>query len=755
MNAHFGGDRPVENAKDDRLGFTASAEHVADAILRFASPEGFVLGLEGAWGAGKSSYVNLIISALLKADAPPQTVKFSPWLISSRDGLLMELFREIGQAALKIDLVPDETEMPAGFLDSLRGKARALDRSAQRKRLRRNLAAFAGSLSRVGKLAEMAEVLGVPYAGLAGRGMQAAGNASTAWGEGPSLEAEKETLKAELRKLSRKIVVFVDDLDRLEPAEASEVVRLVRAVADFPNIVYVLCYSRPVLAESLSKALVLENGAAYIDKIVQVAFSVPRPEDFDLRRMFRSEVEALFPTALRETENAEGRLRHHRFATVIDIEGGKSLSTPRDVVRAVNALRLYAGPMIEKIDLADMVWLQLIRVRDTELYDWIETYVNNVAAIHGGARVGDGEAALMLNKLVALLGKDGRDVDDQMHDLGQVLVGISRAARPQSSSGANWALFQQISRKDIAAHIADKRLCSPHHFRLYFALAKPAGALDDAEFESLIANASANPDEAVAAFTKLADTPRPQGGVMAEAVISRLDGNGVNSLPQEALPGLLKCLVSAMDVAARRSGPGDLGRYWIWDSAERVLETAFRRLTPEQRSTVTPEIFATGASLGWLVDIFRGEIFDQGRYGDRAKPEDERLLTPSEFDAVVEAMQARFAAADPAALQNTLRFLSLLFAWRQSSTEGESAVNAWVADRIKSDAGLLEFLERVRSWGASGDQIYYPLQASHLKPFLDYDAARARVEALTTSNDHTIAAHAKRLATAFRQGENE
>lgn len=89
---HFGGDRPIV-AGQDRLGYEEPARHIARAIHQFSSPEGFVLGLEGAWGSGKSSFVNLIIAALNDGEPAPEIVKFSPWLISSRNGLLDELFR--------------------------------------------------------------------------------------------------------------------------------------------------------------------------------------------------------------------------------------------------------------------------------------------------------------------------------------------------------------------------------------------------------------------------------------------------------------------------------------------------------------------------------------------------------------------------------------------------------------------------------------------------------------------------------------
>ena len=100
-----------------------------------------------------------------------------------------------------------------------------------------------------------------------------------------------------LRELNRRIVVIIDDLDRLEPHEAVEIMRLIKAVADFLNILYVLCYDPEILADSLKCILSVDNGAAYLEKIVQVRFKVPQPEAFDLRRWFLEECLAFHGSA--------------------------------------------------------------------------------------------------------------------------------------------------------------------------------------------------------------------------------------------------------------------------------------------------------------------------------------------------------------------------------------------------------------------------------------------------------------------------
>ncbi len=67
---------------------------------------------------------------------------------------------------------------------------------------------------------------------------------------------EKEKTTAEMRtEIAKKIdeldlsfIVLLDDLDRLEPAQAVEVIRLVKSVGDFPRFRYLLCYDKAILS---------------------------------------------------------------------------------------------------------------------------------------------------------------------------------------------------------------------------------------------------------------------------------------------------------------------------------------------------------------------------------------------------------------------------------------------------------------------------------------------------------------------------
>jgi predicted KAP-like P-loop ATPase len=744
--SHFHDDRPILEPSEDRLGYAQPAKHIAEAILKFSSPEGFVFGLEGEWGSGKTSFMNLIVEALRASSQPPEVIKFSPWLISTRSALLDELFQSLAAAALKIPLI----EIPAEFsVPNLKARLFSkvqFKRNASKSALSKTINAFGGHISRLGKYAGVAEILGIPYAGFAGKTFQAGAEAVSS-NTVPTLDQEKENLQSELRKLSRKIVVFIDDLDRLEPNEALEIVRLVRAVVDFPNIVYVLCYSRSILVQSLGQALSLPEGEKYLDKIVQVTFSVPRPEDFDLRRMFKQKIEDIFPEHLQSYNDINPNYMLQRLNEVIDREGGRTLLTPRDINRALNSLQLYAAPIIHKIDMADMTWLQLIRIRNNKLYEWIEEYMNTASVLVYGATLGEHGKQKMLDDLLSILAKERADTESVMHSFADMLPGIEDKYL-EKGGNSRWTLFHELTRNNVAKFIQDSRLGSPQHFRYYFALAKPSMALEDSDFQKFIENAERNVNDAIQYFLSLSCAKRPQGGVWSEAIIDRLVNEGIQRVPEKSIPGIIVSFAFAMDRIALHTGVGDWGEYWTWKTAKTIMHSGLLRLSPSQRSETVYSAFSDGEALGWLTLLLRDETFAHGLAGDQQKDEADRLLTRDDFDRIAVTMRQRYKQSSPEMLMKTPKFTNVLFGWMQLGNEGEEEVKDWVQSLFSTDDSFITLMENMRSWGSVNGKIIYPLHARNLEYFCDITEVDNRLGQIAQRNDDPLSARAKLLVQA-------
>ncbi|EGI24655.1 phage T7 exclusion protein [Escherichia coli TA206] len=93
----------------------------------------------------------------------------------------------------------------------------------------------------------------------------------------PTTTELRSRIAHRIEELDLSFVILIDDLHRLEPQQAAEVIRVVKSVADFPRFRYVLSYDRDILARALSTALEVEDGLAYLQKIIQLPFSLPRP----------------------------------------------------------------------------------------------------------------------------------------------------------------------------------------------------------------------------------------------------------------------------------------------------------------------------------------------------------------------------------------------------------------------------------------------------------------------------------------------
>ena len=724
--------------------------------------EGLVFGIEGKWGSGKSSLINLTIEALRTHDArAPEVITFSPWLVGNRDELLRNLFDDLATAAVKID--PIETAVPEPDVPEPETKLNIMEklqrqvndahwRLSQKEQLRNalgdKLRAYGNFSGTLGKMGRLAGSLGIPGGDLLGMIAERSGDAAKQFLEGGSVSKTKLELVAALRLLSRHIVVFIDDLDRLEPREASEVLRLIRAVADFPNVIYVLSYDPEIIAKTLTKAIQIDDGAAFLEKMVQISFRVPRPEAFDLRRWFQDEVYKLFAPEFDAASEDRAGLEQ-RLAEAIDIQGGRYLTTGRHVVRALNALRLHAIPVRNLIDIPDMVWLQLVRIGSPTLYGWVEEYLTEIAAVAGGAKVSDAAATEMSGRLEDIFAREKLDVEHSIIELSEILPGVGAAGGGRRDRRRY--IFNNLNERAIDRFVAARRLGSPQHYRYYFAFARPAGALPDEQVQAFVGAAEHAPGEAIQTFAALSRTARPQGGTMAEVLIDRLIAWS-DQIPEAAIPGVCASFANAMDDIALTTRAGDFGEHSAWRSARRAIAILLKRITGDVRADAVRALFVDGQAIGWLTHILRYEIFAHGHFGDRPQPDTEWLLTADEFAGVLATMLRRFRETPPAELIRVPQFLSLLYAWLQGS--GTDETRQWVQAQTATNAGLLAFLSHVRGWRATNGTVYYPLNRRDLKNFLDYDAALKRVQ--TVSTDDASEANRKlasELLNAFAQGE--
>jgi hypothetical protein len=279
----------------------------------------------------------------------------------------------------------------------------------------------------------------------------------------------------------------------------------------------------------------------------------------------------------------------------------------------------------------------------------------------------------------------------------------------------------------------------------------PSHALTRDDFTSMWAAAEAGAEEAGTALLHLHDEHATGSLTKADLLREHVKSGVYEVLAPGQRKNLLVALSQVMDEGYRRH-PFD--QFWVsslWERAERPIPLLLSRLEPAPRAAVVTTMFSEGAAIGWLTSLFRHETFAHGRYGDRLRPEDERLFTNAELDRITEIMLGRYRAMSASDVFGCPDPISLLFAWRQGGDE--QGPRRLVEANIVSDEGLIETLEHLASTIYSSDRGKVGvLKKENLAPFMDYKNATQRIHALTDHND--LGARAAQLAIALDDGGN-
>ncbi|MGC5055006.1 KAP family P-loop NTPase fold protein [Micromonospora sp. DT48] len=314
-------DNPIDRAEQDLLQRSRGAANLAGGIRDVDASGGYVVGVVGPWGSGKTSIVNMIGEALRREPALP-VIEFNPWMFSGTDELIQTFFRELAaQMRLKDPKV-------AAIAESVN--------------------TYADLLSPV----EALPVVGAWFSRFRGAAKVIAEYQEKRQG---SIADQRHKLSAELAKLDRPIVVVIDDIDRLESTEIRDIFKLVRLTASFPNVVYILAFDRIRVEAALNQSGF--DGRAYLEKIIQLGIDVPSVPNSVLLRLLGESLQE----AVAELDVLE-RFDEDAWPDVLMEIVRPLITNMRDVARYCAAVRATSRTLGSQIELVDVLALEAVRV---------------------------------------------------------------------------------------------------------------------------------------------------------------------------------------------------------------------------------------------------------------------------------------------------------------------------------------------------------------------------------------------------------
>jgi hypothetical protein len=672
-----------------------------------APAEGLVVALHAPWGSGKTSALNLVqrhlavldIAELRKksveevagmaaarSDSPSvderqladewtkllckhakdlktTAVRFNPWYFSGQENLFKAFFGVLGTELS----ITDNTKV-----------AKAV--AAVLKR-----ADAAGSM--------LGTAAGLIAAGPAGAGGGAAIGgffgrlAGDKFDKKESLEASLQRLRDALEGSARRLLIIIDDIDRLLPEELRQLLTLIKSLGNLPNVTYLLAFARAEVVDLIKQAGI--SNADYLDKIMQVSFELPRVDRYALRAMFFNRLDAI-----RRGKELEDTSRWSQaFFNHVD----PYLRTPRDVTRMCNSLQVIWPAVEDEVDWSDLVVLEILRLHEPDIYD------------------------VVLDRLDLLTGETPSFSDDK--EWAQPIIAVveknSEAKRIKETLMYLFPRLAKALERNSFVYTNDKhalrnrQLQCSEYARNYFSLAPAADQFSAAQIRSLFKS-----DDAKQAFDRLYGEAVSRKTRQGLSMVSRLllqirDEIAPSNILQ---PALARAILAKSDEIVRlRDGErnlfetnNDLRLSW-------VLVEALRALPERDRAAAARDWFDGTVGAAFLVRFIGTMTSNSGRSAEYIFPEVDRIALREFATATIREL---FKEAD---VLRKPHAASLLFSWGHLA--GFDEVKEWIKSRLNDEEAVLDIATMMPSevYSSPGG-LWYRIDRQGWSLLLDVDA---------------------------------
>jgi len=443
-------DRPIERAVEDKLGRQIFAHRLADDIAAWSGAESLVIGLHADWGYGKSSVKNMATERLASlGDKAPRVVEFNPWMASGEAPVAQAFFQQVGEILADVGLGDNGSKRAAAW----RRYARYFSAAAHTATAIDTLLPLIGVIPGFGR--SMAEKL-----------RDAAGLAESAASQvdrsDQSFEDLRDELKSHFRKLKRKLLVVVDDIDRLTDDEIRLIVRVVKASADFPNTVYLLLFQKEAVIRALNP-ISGGQGAEFLKKIVQIDLGLPQLPQQKVAEFWEKGVSEIFAGQLERLP--AGELIDYWFSGL-----NGYFRNLRDVTRFLNSLGFVAGGYCKddtwEVSVMDLIVIETLRLFEPPVY------------------------RIVAQNRRLLTSYSGRDNHERLGSLARSLVDASERAYLSEGQfvrvvGTLFPVLQSVwantnyGGNSDHVWLREKRACTEHFFDRYFYFALPEGGVSE------------------------------------------------------------------------------------------------------------------------------------------------------------------------------------------------------------------------------------------------------------------------------------
>ncbi len=474
-------DSSIVDPENDLLGHASFARYLADSICKMTFPEGFALAIHGSWNSGKSTVLNFLVHYLQQKpdDERPIIVPFNPWLFSGHQNITRRFFEQLQ------NVLSQESAVPKG--------------------LKKTLADFAGFISEIP----------LPYA--------QTGKALAAILDDKDKEASqlKEEVQETLEKQQRRIVVTIDDIDRLAADDIRELFRIFKAIPNFSNVVYVLVFDKEAIMKTVTETKDISKEL-YLQKIIQAEFELPIPSKSLLRKLLFSKLNNIFADIPKQQFNQA--YWHNIYFQGID----HFIKNIPDIVRFTNALTVTYPAVKGEVNPVDFIAIECLRIFCPAIYNIIH---QNPHVFVGEVNLDTDQFKNLFNTWIAQLTPENK----------QPITNLLMQLFPKLKS--TWS-NSGLDEKEFEWH-DQLGVCSLEIFPIYFRLTLSASELSHIQVKTTISLAG-DADKFKEYLIGLVKQKHQDGRTQTSIFLEQLE-NCIEEIPLTVIPQIVETLFDASE----------------------------------------------------------------------------------------------------------------------------------------------------------------------------------------------------------------
>ncbi|GAB3569318.1 hypothetical protein GCM10027578_23480 [Spirosoma luteolum] len=320
------------NSANDKLLRSEYAIHVSKIINSTVPSKAIAIAVIAEWGYGKTTFLNFIKSNL---DKNSVVVNFNPWKFEKSGQMLSHFFEAIEDEFDDNDIISK--------IKDYSDKLTEIDDSKFSKIVKQSIEKLTGKEK--------------------------------------SLKERYDSLNKAIIKSGKRLVVFIDDIDRLMSDELISIIRLIRNTADFSNTFFIAAFDQNYVLNTLANGKTYNNKENFLQKVFQLEITLPPIRKNIVEEALKNYLK-LDSLPLLEKTRFERIFPNPDMDPFTGFFSASKRSSPkifisqylynlRDVKRFVNSFQLAYVTIGSEVDLYDLFTLELIKYRFPSIYSLI------------------------------------------------------------------------------------------------------------------------------------------------------------------------------------------------------------------------------------------------------------------------------------------------------------------------------------------------------------------------------------------------